>query len=250
MGTQTLNLNSDGVKSWLNKNDISIGSQFKEGLNVNKRLPPEMQPKSNESNLTDTKQTMVQPLYSCSGSRTGSEASLVTLTERTDVTEYIHFQQNYKKLPGQPNISKLNKYRKSLSADPSSTKIQSLQLMTPRSPSNASSRASTKRAPIICGKSLISQSRQRRHRYNKRTIIKEQNDAISISLQTPSKSQKSKQSDFDDINIKQKKPKKTKKTATKKNKFKPKNARKQNKKQSKKKLNKEKAEQFDASNFC
>lgn len=74
----TLNLKSDGVQKWLDKNNISININngdnndgINNNINITKQLPPEIQPKSNESNSnsTDTKQT-IQPLYSHSRSRT------------------------------------------------------------------------------------------------------------------------------------------------------------------------------------
>ena len=73
-GVSTLNLKSDGVRQWLNRNTVDSDSHSLHDDNngIVKQLPPEIQPKSNQSNSTDTntiKQSSL-PLYSHSRSRT------------------------------------------------------------------------------------------------------------------------------------------------------------------------------------
>ena len=72
-GVSTLNLKSDGVRQWLNRNTVDSDSHsLNDNNGIVKQLPPEIQPKSNQSNSTDTntiKQSSL-PLYSHSRSRT------------------------------------------------------------------------------------------------------------------------------------------------------------------------------------
>eukprot|EP01084_Bolivina_argentea_P032532 60204_1 len=146
----TLSLQTNDVTTLFNKNDLSIEST--------KQLP------------TDSLRKPYDTKYCHSRSRSDSQTSFVT--NHSDVTTSMNdnFQNNYKKLPGKLRKSHISKYRKSVSTD--STKIESLQLVTPQSYSttlntstaNYISNTPLSRDRALCGSSLIQQTR--RHQFN------------------------------------------------------------------------------------